>query len=157
LTTTHIVVYRRHAEGLNDTIPSTLPSPGMKNSIATDYINEQELLSGEANKSFKRLSNLPDWLQIAVGARVMFLNNTLFNSGVCNGSMGVILTINADDSIKVAFPTANGIQEVNVYKTASYICLNGVHAVHRQYPLANAFALTVYKTQGLTLPYPGFA
>jgi ATP-dependent exoDNAse (exonuclease V) alpha subunit len=157
LTTTHIVVYRRHAEGLNDTITSTLPSPGMKNSIATDYINEQELLPGEANKSFKRLTNLPDWLQIAVGARVMFLNNTLFNSGVCNESMGVILTINADDSIKVAFPTANGIQEVDVYKTALYFYLNCAHVVRRLYPLANAFALTVYKTQGLTLPYPGFA
>ena len=56
----------------------------------------------------------------------MFLNNAIFATGVCNGSIGVILDTNEDDaSIKVAFPTADGIQEVDVRKTASTFYMDG--------------------------------
>jgi len=52
----------------------------------------------------------------------------------------------------VAFPTENGIQEVDVNKISTSFYVNGARGIRQQYPLANAFALTVHKTQGLTLP-----
>ena len=38
-------------------------------------------------------------------------------------------------------------------KITAYFSLNGALAHRTQFQLQNAFALTVYKTQGLTLPY----
>jgi len=72
-------------------------------SVATDYIDGHQQLPGETHRTFKRLTNLPDQLQIVVGARVMFLNNAIINTGVCNGSIGIVLATNDDRSIKVAF------------------------------------------------------
>ncbi len=35
----------------------------------------------------------------------MFLNNTLYENGICNSSIGIIIKINNEESIDVAFPT----------------------------------------------------
>ncbi len=39
----------------------------------------------------------------------MFLNNTLYNNGVCNSSIGIIIKIHNKESIDVTFPTKNGL------------------------------------------------
>jgi ATP-dependent exoDNAse (exonuclease V) alpha subunit len=109
MTTTHIVGFRRHADRLNNIITSSLPSCNFLESIAVDYIDGHQLLPGDINNAFKRQINLPEHPEIDVGARVMFLNNSIINIGICNGSIGIILATNDDDSIKVAFPTDNGI------------------------------------------------
>jgi len=82
----------------------------------------------------------------------MFLDNTLFEYGICNGSIGVILALNDDNSIKVAFPSPNGLHEIDVQKTSVKFDIDGSSAIRHQFPMQNAFALTVHKTQGLTLP-----
>jgi len=82
----------------------------------------------------------------------MFLDNSLFNYGICNGSIGVILALNNDGTIKVAFPTPNGLHEIDVQKTSVKFDFDGSSAIRHQFPMQNAFALTVHKTQGLTLP-----
>jgi ATP-dependent exoDNAse (exonuclease V) alpha subunit len=150
--TTHIGGYRRHVDRLNQVITSSLPSTDSFVAEALDHINNIPTEIHESSRLFKGHTNLPDRLLIAIGARVMFLDNSLFRSGICNGTIGVILSVNNDESVKVAFPTSGGIQEVNVYRTPQHFYVNGSCAVRRQYPLQNSFALTVHKTQGLTLP-----
>ena len=58
-----------------------------------------------------------------------------------------------DENIEVAFPTINGICKVVIVKGMSYFEIDGKIASRKQFPLQNAFVLTVHKTQGLTLPH----
>ena len=152
LTTTHICGYRRHADRINHLVTSTLPETSTSESLALDLINDEPVDLGFSAKTFKHYTNLPDRLHLALGARVMFLNNSLFDHGICNGSIGVILALNNDLSVKVAFPTPDGIHEVDVQKTSVRFNVDGSQAIRHQFPMQNAFALTVHKTQGLTLP-----
>jgi ATP-dependent DNA helicase PIF1 len=152
LSTTHICGYRRHAERINRLISSSLSSQLSYDHFAKDFINNRPVDLLNSAKPFKGLTNLPDCVHIALGARVMFLDNSLFAHGICNGTIGIILAMNDDDSIKVAFPTATGIQEIDVSITSQRFYVDGAPACRRQFPIQNAFALTVHKTQGLTLP-----
>ena len=60
---------------------------------------------------FKRGTNFPSKVICKVGAKVMFLTNSMLaDKGISNGSIGVIIDILDNDDIKAAFPTREGIQ-----------------------------------------------
>jgi ATP-dependent exoDNAse (exonuclease V) alpha subunit len=81
----------------------------------------------------------------------MFLNNTLYSNGIYNGSIGIITKIHNEESIDVTFLTKTGLTIVTVNKTTDRFNYNGQPASRHQFPIQNAFALTVHKTQALTL------
>ena len=83
----------------------------------------------------------------------MYLNNSLFEQGICNGTIGVITNVNPENlSVRIAFSIRGSIIDIEIYKITHYFKINGSNCRQTQFPLQNCFALTVHKTQGLTLP-----
>src|SRR6266498_2363467 len=156
LETTHIMGYHYMVDRINEIAISYLPIDDSYDlsftSFAQDKLNKELWGIKKCNKHFRKYTNLPDTIQIQKGACVMFLNNTLYENGICNGSIGIIMEIHSEESIDVAFPTKNGICYVTVNKTTDRFNYNRQPASRHQFPIQNAFALTVHKTQGLTLP-----
>jgi len=58
---------------------------------ALDYINGVQQLTEMTQSDFKLKTNLPPSLRIQQGARVMFLNNSLIEKGICNGTIGIVM------------------------------------------------------------------
>ena len=57
-----------------------------------------------------------------------------------------------DKYVQVAFSIKRFIVDIDIYKQTHYFETYGNNCRHTQFPLQNCFALTVHKTQGLTLP-----
>ena len=157
ISTTHVVGLRAISEQINSFICENLPFGDRCSdpvvSVALDTLNFEEVDNSSDGLSFKNHTNLPKSITIQEGARVMFLNNRLFEHDICNGSIGVITKCIDRDNVEVTFPTNENIVKINVQKTTANFEINGVHASRCQFPLQNAFSLTVHKTQGLTLPH----
>jgi ATP-dependent DNA helicase PIF1 len=157
--TTYICGFRNEADSINNLICGFLPtsnentSSGLLISIAIDYINNIECEPKEYDKQFRHYTNLPSELIIREGAKVMFLTNKLFKEELCNGSIGIITKLIDENHIEVVFPINSGMNQIVVEKITAYFNMNGIPAQRTQFPLQNAFALTVHKTQGLTLPH----
>lgn len=76
----------------------------------------------ESERSFKRHTNYPVLLNISVGAKVMFLNNTLRSQHVSNGSIGIVTGFDGFAAqhrvyllatwlgVRVAFGTPSGLK-----------------------------------------------
>ena len=122
-------------------------------SFAKDKLNRKSWKIKKSNKHFKRYINLSNIIQNQKRAHVMFLNNTLYDNRICNSSIGIIIKIHNEESIDVAFLTKNGLYYITVNKTTDRFNYNGQPASRHQFPIQNAFSLTVHKTQGLTLPH----
>lgn len=153
--TTHIVGHCKSAEQINRTICNALPVDNDKfiNCEAIDFQNGVHVPIEHSQTDFKTKTNLPTTVRLQQGARVMFLNNSLINEGICNGTIGIITDVDKSiPSVQVAFCVRNAIVHKSIVKQTSYFYVSGSHASRTQFPLQNAFALTAHKTQSLTLP-----
>ena len=120
-------------------------------SDAIDVINGQTI--SDDDNLFKEKTNFPKSVRLQVGARVMFLNNSQMEHSICNGTVGIITDVDVDnEQIRVAFSVQSAIVDAVLSKQRVNFTLNGNPASRTQFPVQNAFGLTVHKTQGLTLP-----
>ncbi|CAG8487652.1 9179_t:CDS:2 [Cetraspora pellucida] len=155
LNTTHIVGYHETAELINRTICTSIPIHEDKVLISdcVDIIDNQIYPTNSRHREFANKTNLPSTIRIQPGARVMFLNNSQYRHRIANGTVGIVTDLNLQIGlVYVSFCVEGAIINTSFTKYTHNFYLNGLPASRTQYPIQNAFALTVHKTQGLTIP-----
>ena len=160
LTITHVVGLRKTADIINRAICNVLPVEDncFLISEAIDFQDGIQTSSKASQVEFKTKTNLPLSVRLQQGARVMFLNNSLISGGICNGTIGVVVSLDKSiPKVQVAFCIKDAIVLKWVMRETSYFYAFGQHASRTQFPLQNSFALTVHKTQGITLPHVSLA
>ncbi|CAH8509101.1 DNA helicase, variant 2 [Schistosoma haematobium] len=106
----------------------------------------------------------PSVLNLKVGAQVMLLRNLDTSRGLVNGARGVIEKINNDNGLpEVRFYSAkaNGTNGILHVVQMEKWTIRGVDAEEiasrRQLPLTLAWAISIHKSQGITLEYAELA
>ena len=119
-------------------------------SNSTDIINGKIQNNSHSSSLMKQKTNLPSTIRLQIGARVMFLNNSQYKYKICNGTIGIITDINIElQEIRCAFCVEGAIVDMAVKKYTSIFIINRTPASRTQFPLINAYALTVHKVQVL--------
>ena len=149
---------------LNASVSAALPTKLYTHNVDVDSINYAELqkLEGEVKEfvmsgrgsdplvdALKKSCLAPEQLKLKIGAEVMFIKNN-YEAGYVNGTRGVIKTFDS-----------RGEPVVEIYSTGQRIPVsamdweveeNGrVKASITQYPLRLAWAITIHKSQGMSL------
>lgn len=128
-----------------------------------DYINKTELakLPGEVHtfrmthggpdvlvNTLKKGCLSPETLDLKVGATVMFTRNN-FNEGYVNGSIGKVHRFDSDGNPIIELLNGNLIfPQIAEWQ---FLERKTVKAFIRQFPLRLAWAITVHKSQGMSL------
>lgn len=111
---------------------------------------EEKIFMGVDSGSLTHLTHLHAGLELSlkVGARVMLLTNLDVSQSLCNGSCGTVLEMK-DTEIIVKFdsgstvPIAKHLFKIEMDKA--------VIASRLQFPLRVAYAVTIHKSQGMSL------
>lgn len=133
----------------------------------------QKILSKHTGRNASKASdeeadNLPTELLVCVGAQVMLTTNLWTENGLVNGSIGTIQDIlwdtGLDPSVSmpslllIYFPEYSGpdfpiygSKIIPIFPVIRQFDFKGVACTRMQFPLRLAYAITVHKSQGLTL------
>ncbi len=75
------------------------------------------------------------------------------DKNIYNSTIRIVTDINLENlEVRITFSIIDGIVDIGIKKETITFLINEKPASRCQFPLQNAFALTVHKTQGLTLP-----
>ena len=149
---------------MNASVSAALPTKLYTHNVDVDSINYAELqkLEGETKEfvmsgrgsdplveALKKSCLAPEQLKLKIGAEVMFIKNN-YEAGYVNGTRGMVKTFDS-----------RGEPVVEIYSTGKRIPVaamdweveeNGrVKASITQYPLRLAWAITIHKSQGMSL------
>ncbi|MDR3079123.1 MAG: AAA family ATPase [Rickettsiales bacterium] len=131
---------------------------GRLNFLPSREVTYRAKYSGSADKieSFRRNSLAKEVLTLKVGSQVMMLRNVCPKEGIINGSVGVVTGFSAKKSYPlVDFGNAREFLVVpETWEISSFSYETGeleVIATMTQIPLALAWAMTVHKSQGMTI------
>ncbi|KAF6834321.1 mitochondrial dna helicase [Colletotrichum plurivorum] len=115
--------------------------------------------------AFADAGSLHNKVHLCVGSRVMLTENTWVEAGLCNGALGTV-DVWADGAdwktdqplaILCSFDTYKGPVQVSgpgivpIFRSTREFYKGAAACSRTQFPLTNAFAITVHKAQGLTL------
>ena len=119
-----------------------------------DYERSSNLSSNMQENEIRNLqSNSPcmDILSLKIGASVMSTTNIDIENGICNGSLGIITDFHMKSGIPIPYVKfSNGISkeiQIQYWHSDEYPSI-----AIGQFPLCLAWAITIHKIQGATLP-----
>jgi ATP-dependent exoDNAse (exonuclease V) alpha subunit len=127
-----------------------------------DSIVQKQLLSkirsayAKIEDDVTRTAGLEKMLQICVGARVMLKRNKDVELGLVNGSVVTVDSFMSKDNAKtidyvcVKFDKIDSVIKIG-RESSSFEVLKGIYYTRKQFPLMPAFAITIHKSQGLSL------
>ena len=102
--------------------------------------------SSEAAKLWAQSSKIPDVCQMCIGAQVVLTWNVSLEEGLCNGSRGVVIDVGLG-GVFVKFMNGKTVL-ISSIQVENEDCK---HTWIRFMPLRLAYAITINKSQGMTL------
>lgn len=154
----------QHGEVVINMDPVIKPTRLYTHNVDVDSVNEAELehlkgdsmtyemdTNGKANivEILKKSCMAPEHLNLKVGAKVMFVKNN-FDAGYANGTLGIVRNLEGTSGGPVVETLTGKLIDVPVESWT--IEEDGkVKAELKQYPLRLAWAITVHKSQGMSL------
>ena len=149
----------------NEEIEDDDPTKLFTHNLDVDRINTEHLNSIKGKKTkfkakikgnlklaetVKKSIMAPENLELKIGAKVMFVKNN-HEKGYLNGSLGTVLKYNKGDDLPVV-KLLNGYEITAEYEDWRIDDESGKMLVsYQQIPLRLAWAITVHKSQGMTL------
>lgn len=113
-----------------------------------EYIPNDKFLKGASNMLNDRL---PDVIHLKVGAQVMLKVNLDIENGLTNGTRGVIVEL-CPKPWKMVMKLVDD-RLVRIDRFSLKLTKGRQRAIRKQLPIVPAFALTIHKSQGLTIDY----
>lgn len=151
----HIFSTNKEADGYNEAMFNALEAKIVEypaedgvlrgKGYVYENLNEREQTILEI---FNKSCRAEKVIKLKPDARVMLLVNLDFRTGLVNGSCGKVLALN-DDKVTVEFD--NGTIRDIAQETFEYYYNDKVIATREQFPLKLAYAVTIHKSQGMTL------
>ena len=99
------------------------------------------------NINISSYCNAPKLLQLKKNAKVVLLTNIDVSQGLCNGSQGIVIDFTPQGMPIVKFDQT----QLTILPQSYDFKLNTKSYVIRQLPLRLAYAITIHKSQGMTI------
>ena len=119
--------------------------------------NHARVLKKIKDMDERETGGLADSIDIAINTRVMLRVNDKNTPGLVNGARGTVTKFDMDkksNAVSRIFVKFDNIEESQcIERREKYIqVMSGCHVYRRMFPLINSYAMTIHKSQSLTLP-----